>query len=200
MSKPKTYSGFTGDTAKKLLLDAGAYFKNFEVGVDTFDAAVLAGKLLGATSGGGTFSAIPTYRKIEIDGVIGDGKGLQAIDFWKVTIMANMKEISEQLIVDALGTGVSIDGPAGYKLITAKNYVEDTDYIDNITWVGKLSGEETPVIIQVENALSMGGITLATADKGEAVMATTFTGHYDAGGLDEPPFKIYYPVPVAPAG
>jgi len=198
MAKPKTYSGFTADTPKKLLLDAGAYFKDFEVGVDTFESAVTSGKLIGATSGGGTFSAVPTYRKIEIDGVIGDGRGLQAIDSWKVTIMANMKEISESVIVDALGTGVSEAGPTGYKLITAKNYVEDTDYIDNVTWVGKLSGQDTPVIIQVLNALSMGGITLTTADKGEAVLATTFTGHYSAEELDEPPFKIYYPVTVTP--
>lgn len=32
-----------------------------------------------------------------------------------------------------------------------------------------------------------------TADKAEAVVALTFTGHYDDLNLDNPPFKIYYP-------
>lgn len=190
---PTTYSGFTATTAEKLLLDAGAFFKNFVVGTDTFESAVAAGKLLGATQGGGTFSAVPTIRRIEIDGVKGAAKGLEAIDEWVVTITANMKEISENILVTALGAGSSAAGTTGYKEITAKNYVDLTDYLTNVTWVGKLSGEALPVIIVVKNALSTGGLTLATADKAEAVLAVTFTGHYDSTDLDTPPFEIHYP-------
>ena len=58
----KKYSGFTTETAKSLLLNAGAYFKNFNVGTDDFDSAVAAGKLIGATKGGGEFSAVPEDR------------------------------------------------------------------------------------------------------------------------------------------
>lgn len=190
---PTTYSGFTATTAEKLLLDAGAFFKNFVVGTDTFESAVAAGKLLGATQGGGTFSAVPTIRRIEIDGVKGAAKGLEAIDEWVVTLTANMKEISESILVTALGAGASAAGTAGYKEITAKNYVGLTDYLTNVAWVGKLSGEALPVIIVVKNALSTGGLTLATADKAEAVLAVTFTGHYDSTDLDTPPFEIHYP-------
>ena len=189
----KTYSGFTNTTAEKLLLDAGAFFKNFIVGTDTFDTAVTAGKLLGATQGGGTFSAIPTIRRIEIDGVKGAAKGLEAIDEWVVNLTANMKEISENVLVTALGTASAVNGTTGYRKITANNYITLTDYITNITWVGKLSGEENPVIIVVKNALSTGGLTLATADKAEALVALTFTGHYDSTDLDSPPFEIHYP-------
>ena len=190
---PKVFSGFTATTAEKLLLDAGAFFKNFTVGTDTFDSAVTAGKLLGATQGGGTFSAVPTMRRIEIDGVKGAAKGLQVIDEWVVTLMANIKEISEDAIVTALATGVAADGPTGYRLIEANNYVQETDYIDNITWVGKLSSTDTPVVIQVLNALSTGGLSLTMADKAEGLIPITFTGHYVADNLDNPPFKIYYP-------
>lgn len=200
MTAPKTYSGFTEATAEKLLLDAGAFFKNFEVGVDTFESAVAGDKLLGATQGGGTFSAVPTIRKIEIDGVKGAAKGLEAIDEWVVTITANMKEISEDVLVTALAAGASVTGSAGYKKIAANNYIQLTDYIDNITWVGKLSGSETPVIIQVHNALSTGGLTLQTQDKNEAVVALTFTGHYDASDLDTPPFDIHYPTSAVTKG
>lgn len=193
MSEGKTYSGFTSKTAENLLLDAGAYFKNYDVTTDTFDTAVTAGKLLGATQGGGTFSAIPSVRKIEIDGVKGAAKGLQVIDEWVVTISANMKEASQDVILSALGSGTSVNGPTGYKKITANNYYELTDYVDNITWVGKLSGSESPVIIQVKNALSTGGLTINPQDKNEAVINLTYTGHYDSTALDTPPFEIYYP-------
>jgi len=189
----KIFSGFTSKTADKLLLDAGAFFKNFEVGTDTFDSAVSGGKLIGATQGGGTFSAIPQIRRIEVDGVKGAAKGLEAIDEWVVTLTANVKEVSEDILITALAAGASAAGSAGYNKITANNYIELTDYIDNITWVGKLSGTDTPVIIQVKNALSTGGLTLQTQDKNEAVLALTFTGHYDESDLDSPPFEIHYP-------
>ena len=189
-----TYSGFTASTPKNLLLDAGAFFKNFDIASDTFASAVAAGKLLGATSGGGVFSAIPTMRPIEIDGVKGAAKGLQVIDEWVVTLTANVKEISKDILKMALAAG-SIDTGTNsdYDIITAANYVVLTDYIDNVTWVGKLSGTNDPVIIQVFNSLSTGGLSLTTADKAEATLPITFTGHYEQANLDNPPFKIYYP-------
>ncbi|MDR7870307.1 MAG: hypothetical protein RIN55_05575 [Tissierellaceae bacterium] len=192
MSK-KVFSGFTSKTAEKLLLDAGAFFKDFVVGEDDFDTAVAAGKLLGATQGGGTFTATPTVRRIEVDGVKGAAKGLEVIDEWLVTLMANIKEVSVESIQLALGATTVVNGPKGYKKISANNYIELTDYVDNVVWVGKLSGSDTPVIIEVKNAISLGGITLNMADKSEGLIPTTFTGHYDAADLDTPPFNIYYP-------
>lgn len=193
MAKPKVYSGFTATTAEKLLLDAGAFFKNFVIATDTFDTAVTAGKLIGATSGGGSFSAVPTVRKIEIDGVKGAAKGLEVIDEWVVNITANVKEVSENSILLALGAAESEVGATGYKKITANNYIELTDYLDNVVWVGRLSGSSKPVIIEVKNAISLGGLTLNMVDKAEGLISTTFTGHYDATDLDTPPFSIHYP-------
>lgn len=56
-----------------------------------------------------------------------------------------------------------------------------------------LSGTNDPVIIQVYNALNTSGLTLNVADKAEAVLALTFTGHYVDSDLDTPPFAIFYP-------
>lgn len=188
------YSGYTSVTPKKLLLDAGAFFKNFNVGSDTFASAVAAGKLLGATQGGGTFSAVPAIRKIEVDGVKGAAKGLEVIDEWVVTLSANIKELKKEALQASLASGtIDTTTNADYDIIAANNYIALTDYVDNITWVGKLSGTNDPLIIQVYNALNTGGLTLATADKAEAVVAVTFAGHYDDSNLDTPPFKIYYP-------
>lgn len=186
------FSGFTADTAKHLQIDAGAFYKNYDPATDT--PATASAKLLGATAGGGSFSAVPTIRQIEIDGVKGAVKGLEVIDEWAVTITANVKEITASVMAAALATGNASASttPAGTK-ITAGSEIADSDYLQNITWVGRISGSANPVIIVVKNALATNGLTLTTADKAEGVIAMTFTGHYTAADLDTPPFEIYYP-------
>lgn len=190
----KKYSGFTTETAKSLLLNAGAYFKNFVVGTDDFDSAVAAGKLIGATKGGGEFSAVPEIRQIEVDGVAGRAKGLETIDSWDIYLKANVLEVKEATIQSGLAaSSVDTSTNTDYDIITASNNLEVSDYIDNITWVGTLSGSDKPVIIQIFNALNTEGLKFSTTDKAEATISLTFYAHYTQDDLDTPPFKIYYP-------
>lgn len=188
------FTGFNANTAKKLLLDAGAFVKGYDPSTDTWDT-IKDTKVIGATQGGGSFSAVPTVRRIEIDGVKGAAKGLEALDEWVVTITANVKEVSAESIALALASSTSApaEQPSGYTKITANNEIKLDDYLENITWIGRLSGSQTPVIIVVKNALNTNGLSLTMADKSEGVIALTFTGHYDPAELDTPPFEIYYP-------
>lgn len=190
----KTYSGFTSKTAENLLLDAGAFFTNFDINVDTFDSAVAAGKLLGATRGGGNFSAVPEIRSIEVDGIKGKAKGVQVIDSWEVKMTASVLEVTLGGLAKALvASSLDTSSSTKYDILTAKNDIFDADYISNITFVGKKSGTVEPIIIQIYNALNTTGLTLQTQDKGEAVIAMEFEGHYDSDDLDSPPFSFYYP-------
>lgn len=194
----KSLSGYTDKTAKNLVLDAGAFFKNFNVGTDTFETAVTANKLLGATRGGGNFNAVPAIRQIEVDGVKGKAKGLTVIDSWEVTMTANMLEVTvESLKLSLVSASANTEEVPGYTRIKANNYISLTDYIQNITWVGTLSGSDKPVIIQIYNVLNTNGLVIQTQDKNEVVTALTLTGHYADTDLDSPPFAIYYPDPAA---
>lgn len=196
---PKTYSGYTAKTSENLLFNAGAFFVNFFPGTDTFESAVTAGKLLGATRGGGQFSAMPEFRNLEVDGVKGKAKGLQVIDAWEVKMSANVLEVTREGMARALAsTAVDTATSTTHDIVTARNQVNLTDYVDNITFVGTKSGSDQPVIVQIYNALNKNGLTLQTQDKGEAVIAMDFEGHYDDSDLDSPPFAIYYPKPPAP--
>lgn len=188
------FTGFSANTAKKLLLDAGAFVKDYDPSTDTWDT-IKDTKVIGATQGGGSFSAVPTIRRIEIDGVKGAAKGLEALDEWVVTITANVKEVSAETISLALAASTTTpsETPADYSKITAKNEIALDNYLKNIAWIGRLSGSATPVIIVVKNALCTNGLSLTMADKAEGVIALTFTGHYDPEELDSPPFEIYYP-------
>ena len=194
------FSGVTANTPKHLQLDAGAFLKNYDVASDTW-ASAKGTKLIGATAGGGSFSAVPTIRRVEVDGVKGATKGFEALDEWVVTMTANVKEITAEALQLALATGTSTatKSPSSadsnnYNKITAANELADANYIDNITWIGRLSGSELPVIIVMKNALCTNGLTLTTADKAEGVIALTLTGHYNPADLDTVPFEIYYPI------
>lgn len=194
----KNFSGFTDQTAENLLLDAGAFFLNFNVEEDTYDSAVEAGKLLGATRGGGEFSAAMTMRQIEIDGVKGRAKGLERNDAWDVSLKANVIELNQAVIEKALGscTVTTSTSPSGYNKIVGNSDIQLSDYVGNVTWVGKLAKTNTPVIIQVTNALDTDGLKLTMADKNEAVLPMTFYGHYTQDDLQSAPFAIYYPTTV----
>lgn len=195
----KVFSGFTKNTPEHLLLDAGAFFKNFTYETsgssnDTFDSAVEAGKLLGATKGGGEFSAVPTVRQVEIDGVKGKVKGLEVIDSWEVYLKATILEATTDAIKASLcASSVDTESDTKYDVITGNADIDLDDYVDNVTWIGKLSGSEEPVIIQVYNALNTDGLTMTVQDKSEATIPMTFHGHYTQDNLDKPPFKIFYP-------
>ena len=193
-------SGVTSNTSKHLQLDAGAFLKNYDVTTDTW-ATAKATKLIGATAGGGTFAAVPTIRRIEVDGVKGATKGFEALDEWVVTMTANVKELTADALKLALATGSyagtkspSTEMSNNYNKITAANSIADSDYLTNVTWVGTLSGSNLPVIIVLKNALCTNGLSLTTADKAEGVVTLTLTGHYDPSNLDDPPFEIYYPI------
>lgn len=193
------FTGVTANTAKHLQLDAGAFFKNFDPATDTFASA--ASKLIGATAGGGSFAAVPTIRRIEVDGLKSATKGYEALDEWQVTLTANVKELTVAALELALATGshTSVKSPStveanNYEKIVAANDIADTDYTTNVTWVGRLSGSQIPIIIVVKNALATNGLTLTTADKSEGVVTMTLTGHYAVSDLESPPFEIYYPI------
>lgn len=191
----KTYTGLTTKTKKHLLLGAGAFFKNFLVGTDTYASAVAGGKLLGATQGGGEFSAVATFRQIPVDGAIGDIKDLEDIERWDVTLSATMLEVSKQTVQLALGSATitTMTGTAPYNKIVGNNGLSSGDF-QNITWCGCLLGEEKPMLIQVDNALCTNGLNLSVQDGEEGKIALEFHGFYDAvdtGAEPVAPFAIY---------
>lgn len=194
-------TGATSATPKHILLDAGCFFKNYDLTKTYAQNIAVAGALLGATDGGGTFSAVPVVHNVAIDGVPTNTKGLHRIDEWTITMTARMKELTAANIAVALGAATSAtvgSGDAetalvGATRITANEDIANGDYLTNLTWVGRLSGATDPVIIVMKNAFSLNGFSINPTDKAEAVGEYTLTGCYDLADLDDVPFAIYYP-------
>lgn len=190
----KTITGVTEQTAQSLLLDSGAFFVDFDVATDAVETA--QAKLLGATSGGGNFVAKPNFRDVKVDGVKGKVKGLKILESWDVTIGASLLEFKKSVMEDALAAVTSTAttiSTKNYTKIEGKNIIETTDYLNNITWIGTLSGSDEPVIIQVFNALNTEGLKINPKDNEDIVAELNFEGHFDLTKPDVPPFAIYYP-------
>ncbi|MBC3796433.1 chitobiase/beta-hexosaminidase C-terminal domain-containing protein [Acetobacterium tundrae] len=197
MGKGKVRTGYNPKTMENLHTGAGAFFKNFNVGVDTYDSARTGGKLLGATQGGGEFKAVADIRNVEIDGLPGKGKGTEIIDSWDVSLAMTFIETTPETLALSLGAAdIDTTSNGTYDIIQGRNGFDDSDYIDNITYIGTLTGSVEPIIIQVFNALSTDGLDIKVEDKKEGAIPVTVYGHYEDNGdgsLDAPPFKIYYP-------
>lgn len=200
----KPYSGYNSETPDKLLLDAGAIFKNFIVGTDTYKSAKAAGKCLGATQKGCEFSAVPQFRRMEIDGVHTRTKGDTLSDGWEAYLKAAFVEMTSETLKNALATADIDDRSVeGYDKITGRDTIKDADYLGNVTYIGNILGEESPIIIQVYNAFNEGGLTITAEDKNNASVECQFYGYNDSDIYDDvdeeivPPWAIYRPKTVA---
>lgn len=192
MGRNKT--GFTAETKKHLLLGAGAIFKNFAVGVDTYESALAAGKAIGATQGGNEFKAAPSVHNIQIDGILGKAADLDVIDSWDVSLAVGFIEANKGVICAALGAStVDTATSNAYDIIKGDTEFKASDYLENVTFIGTLSGSETPVIIQVYNAINMGGLSVKFEDGQEGVINVTFEGRNTTSDMESAPFAIFYP-------
>lgn len=184
------FTGYTTKTKENIQFDSGAYYINYNVGTDT--PATATTKLLGATENGGNFTAKAEIINFAVDGVHGDVKGMELISRWDVNMTTSTFEVTPQNLRHALGSA-DITTDAKNSIITGRIEVKDADYLDNITFIGRMSGSQDPIIIQVLNAKCNDGLVLESKPNGRALISLNFKGHFDDATIDKPPFKIYYP-------
>ena len=185
-------NAYTSKTPDRYLLDAGAIYFNLKFS----EAGEATGELMGATNGGNEFSLTQEMREIEIDGTKGRSKGGTVIQSENADLMVNLKELTADNIERAIA-GATRDTTTmkGYDIISSKGRILMEDYAENVAYVGRLSGNKKPVIIVLENALSMEGLSIATSDDDEATVPIKFGAHYNADTteLEAAPYKIYWP-------
>lgn len=198
----KKFTGLSKMTAKKIMLDAGAFFVDYDVN-KTYAENVAAGKRTGATQGGGSFQANAENRYIPVDGLPENTEGMLENTGWKPTMNIKMLEQDAENTKRVLGAATAKKvklGEANYNKITPKDSFDDEDYLGNVAVATRMRGTDLPVIIVMHNAVSLGGLSWSFADKSETVTDATFNGHYTIGDGDEisaPPFDIYIPDDVS---
>nr|DAK37680.1 MAG TPA: major tail protein [Caudoviricetes sp.] len=192
----KVLNGFTANTAQNLQLDAGIFVRGL-ADPSTFNGTVTTpAKTIGATSGGGSFTAIPTFRNIfeDLDGARGVYKGGQVIDSWEIKMTTTIKEMTAENLKLALAAADTTAASSGkYDTTVARLEVKEEDYLDNFCFIGTINGQDTPVIVEMKNVLNMSGLNLTVADKATGSVSLELQAHFDLSKPDEVPFKIYTP-------
>jgi len=166
--------GITETTCQNYLMDAGAVYKNY---VDFSNP----GDLLGASRGGNSCEIVEEIRNMTADGERYKRKGCQRIIGGSAKLTVKLVEVTAENIQLALAGSELAAG------VVTGGQIKESDYLDNVTFVGEKSGGGG-IVITLENALSTEGLKFTFNDKDEAVLEITFEAFAD--DVDEVPWTI----------
>ena len=179
------------DTFKNIVLNAGVLLKSFTPATP----AVTDENILGATTGGINFTATPSFTDFgeDIDNCPKNMKELKKLDSWEVKLTGTFTTTNTELIALLMGAGDV--GTTDTTKITPRVDVSSSDFKD--LWFvcdySDKNGEDNGgfCAIKIINALSTGGFSLQSTDKGKAQFAFEFTGHVSMSAQTVVPFEVY---------
>lgn len=186
------YTKIPTDTFKNLQLNAGVLLESFDVDTQT----LAADSIIGATSGGVSFTAVPSSIDFgeDIDNCPKGTKEMMHLDSWEAKMSGTFASVSKSLAKTLVGAA----DVSGSK-ITPRNDFSAADFSD-IWWVGDYSeinedgtstGKAGFIAIHLLNSLSTGGFSIQSNDKGKGQFEFEFTGHYSMEDQDKVPFELY---------
>lgn len=185
------FTKIPSDAFQKLQINAGILTTDFTPATGTVGAS----GQIGATTGGITFTAKPTYSDFgaDIDNCPENMKELKRLDAWVATASGTF--VNADTAIAKTLCGAADIGKTDTTKVTPRNDLSDADFSD-IWLVGDYSdknGETNGgfIAIKLLNALSTGGFQLKTADKAKGQFAFEFTAHYSITAQDTVPYEIY---------
>lgn len=174
------------NTFNQIQINAGVICTTFNPAPDAGEANVTDEDILGATSGGSNFTAVPTFsdRGEDIDNCPKNMAELKNLDAWEVKLSGSFVTITAKLAKKLTAAADEATGK-----VTPRNSLKIEDFGD--LWLVGDYGDGGMVAIHILNALSTGGFSIQTADKSKGKFPFEFTGHYKMSAQDTPPFEIY---------
>lgn len=193
------FTQIPADTFKQLQINAGVLLSDFTPATGAFDASAQ----IGATTGGVTFAATPSFNDFgeDIDNCPKNMMELKVLDSWEVKLSGTF--VSADTAVAKRLIGAADIGTTDTAKVTPRNDLATDDFSD-IWLVGDYSDKNGAtnggfIAIRVMNALSTGGFQLKTADKSKGQYAFEFTGHYSMSKQSTVPFEVYIKTGTAEA-
>jgi len=183
--------GITAETYERLVIDAGAVYKNYVSAEDP-------GTLLGATRGGSVFAVETELRDMPVDGAKGPVKGDKRIIKVTASLECNFIESTTEIFKRMIPGSTSTAFGETHDDITRALALAASDYLTNVVIIGQVSGSEEAVVLMIENAMADGKMSLSLSDNDEAVNKIKFIGHFDPDDLDAEPWLIRFPNDVNP--
>lgn len=183
------------DTFKKLQLNAGILVTEFDPAIGKLTAS----NIVGATSGGVSFEATPSFSDFgeDIDNCPKNTKELKKLDSWEAKMSGSFVTMDTKAAVSVIGTAAVASGDQ--TKVVPRNSVDAKDFKD-IWWVGDYSdvnddgssaGKAGFIAVKLINALSTGGFKIQSGDKAKGTFEFEYTGHYSIENTDIVPFELY---------
>lgn len=187
------YTKIPADSFEKLQLNAGILLRRFEPKT----ATVTESDIIGATSGGINFTAVPTYSDFgeDIDNCPKNMKELKRIESWEVKLAGSFVTVDPAAAKTMIGAA-DVDESDPTK-VTPRNDVAAGDFEELWLVADYGTGGDGFVAVHMLNALSTGGFNLQTTDKAKGAFEFEFTGHYSMDAQDKVPFEVYIDGKVA---
>lgn len=178
------------NTFKNIVMNAGVVLKNFDASTGTYEDD----DILGATSGGVNFTAVPSFTDYgeDIDNCPKNMKELKKLESWEVKLSGSFVTVSLEM---AKLLAAAADSDASSNKITPRNEISSADFND--LWLvcdySDQNGAKNGglVAVKVLNALSTGGFAIQSTDKAKGKFAFEFTGHVSMDAQDVVPFEVY---------
>lgn len=186
------YTQIPQDTFNNIQLNAGVLLKDFK----PEDGTLNVSDILGATSGGVSFTATPSFIDYgeDIDNCPKNMKELKKLDGWEAKMSGTFVTVTAELAAKLTGAA-----DTATEKVTPRNDLKSADFAD-LWWVGDYSAVNEDgtkgasagfCAIRLLNSLSTGGFQIQSGDKAKAQFAFEFTGHYSMEHPETVPFEIY---------
>lgn len=183
------------NTFKKLQLGAGILTTDFNPATGELNAS----NIIGATSGGVSFEATPSFSDFgeDIDNCPKNTKELKRLDSWEAKMSGSFVTMDTTTAVSVIGAAAVASGDK--TKVVPRNSVDAGDFKD-IWWVGDYSdvnddgssaGKAGFIAIKLINALSTGGFKIQSGDKAKGTFEFEYTGHNSIENVDIVPFELY---------
>ena len=176
------------DTFKQIQLGAGVILSAFNPETEEISLP----DIIGASSGGINFSAVPTFSDYgeDIDNCPKNMMELKKLDSWDIRMTGSYVTITPSSVASMIGAADTVSNK-----VTPRSDLLSTDFSD-VWWVGDYSdknGEKNGgyVAIHMMNTLSTGGFKLQSTDRSKGKFAFEYTAHYSMGDQTVVPFEVY---------
>lgn len=173
---------------KTMQMGAGVLMRDFKPD----NATVSAADIIGATTGGFKFSAVPSFTDMgeDVDNCPKNMAELKRLDGWEIRMTGNFVSADINAVA-GLMAAADVSGTT----VTPRQNLTSDDFED-LWWVGDYSDENTGtnagyIAIHMKRVLNVGGFQIQTSDRGKGQFAFDYLAHYSITEQDVVPVEVY---------
>lgn len=169
-------------------MGAGVLVRGFEPN----NATISAADIIGATTGGFKFSAVPSFTDMgeDVDNCPKNMAELKRLDGWEIRMTGNFVSAD----INAVAGLMAAADVSGTTVTPRQNLTADD--FEDLWWVGDYSDENTGtnagyIAIHMKRVLNVGGFQIQTSDRGKGQFAFDYLAHYSITEQDVVPVEVY---------